>query len=197
MRSITALAVFATFTLFAGCEQSPITQPDAGELVFDAPLDIEGDPDGGDCPNVYWNSQETLDDGTTTITWSSSLGGFDYGLGTDYAAAVTWSVDGADATLNPQTGMRPRGNTWTPRGRDSAEGDLVTADPPFTINMSEMHSSSEDTDGDGVDDWLGEIGNGHFWVVLDIDGMNRPVKLGVNIHLEDPAEGFATRCPNG
>ena len=62
-----------------------------------------------------------------------------------------------------------------------------------------MHAAAEDTDGDEIDDWFGQIGNGHFWLRLSVDdgeGNVENVKLGVNFHFEDPDEGSATNCPS-
>jgi hypothetical protein len=63
-----------------------------------------------------------------------------------------------------------------------------------------MHQGNDDVDGDGVDDWIGQIGNGHFWLIIDVDdgaGNVEQVKLGVNFHLEDPDDGSGDRCPTG
>lgn len=197
MRILIALGVAASLIAFTACGEESVTESDSDVLVLDVPLDLEAPPDGGTCPDVYWMSEEEVDDGIV-IRWSSALAGYDYAIPGDYAAAVVWEIEGATATVNIESGVRAHGNTWTPRGRDSAEGNLVSNDPPFTVAMTEGHTAEDDIDDDGVVDWAGEIGTGHFWLQLDVDGMRKPVKLGVNVHLEDPDEnaGFGPRCPS-
>jgi len=190
--SIVALSI--VIVGLSGCGQEP-SSVTADELVLDPPLDLTEPPSGGSCPNVFWESEELLDDGLT-VRWTSGFGGFEYDQGTEYTGLVTWSVDGGLATLT-SAGVRSGGHTWTPRGRDPVDGTLVSNDPPFIVNMFDMHRGAEDTDGDGVPDWQGFIGNGHFWLVIQVDGMNKPIKLGVNYHLEDPDDGFSSRCPTG
>ena len=194
MKSPIVLALPIAFVALMSCGDEA-AGPAAGELVFDPPLDLTEPPSGGSCPNVYWESEELLDNGLT-VRWTSGFGGFEYEQGADYTGLVAWSVDGGSATLTG-AGVRSGGHTWTPRGRDSVEGTLVSVDPPFTVNMFDMHRGNEDTDGDGIPDWQGLIGNGHFWLVLQVDGMNKPIKLGVNYHLEDPDDGYSSRCPTG
>lgn len=188
--SIVALS-FALVAL-SGCGQEP-NSPGVDELVLDPPFDFTEPPTGGSCPDVYWESEELLDNGAT-IRWTSGFGGFEYELNTDYSASVEWSVDVGSATLM-DAGVRSNGHTWTPKGQDGVDGTLVSSTPPFTIYMDDMHRGDEDIDGDGTPEWQGLIGNGHFWLVLDVDGINGPVKLGVNFHLEDPDDGFSNRCP--
>jgi hypothetical protein len=194
MKRPVVVALTVALVALSGCEQAP-SGPGEDGLVFDPALDLTEPPSGGSCPNVYWESQELLENGAT-VTWTSGFGGFEYSQGSDYSGAVAWSVDFGSATL-VSAGVRSRGHTWTPRGQDSVDGTLVSATPPFTINMADMHRGDEDTDGDGVPDWQGLIGNGHFWLVVQVDGMNKPIKLGVNFHLEDPDDGFSSRCPTG
>ena len=132
----------------SGCAQEPLS-PTADELVLDPPLDLTEPPSGGSCPNVYWESEELLDDGLTVVRWTSGFGGFEYEQSLNYTGLVTWSVDGGSATLTSAE-IRSGGHTWTPRGRDSVDGTLVSVDPPFTVNMFDMHRGDEDTDGDGI-----------------------------------------------
>ncbi len=57
--------------------------------------------------------------------------------------------------------------------------------------MDPMHRAI-DTDPD----WEGYIGNGHGKLVLDVtNGTTVRAKLGLNVHLEDPDDGFDPRCP--
>jgi mono/diheme cytochrome c family protein len=66
--------------------------------------------------------------------------------------------------------------------------------------MMPMHPAGnpDHDDDDDEEAWAGKIGNGHFWLRLEIDdgeGNVERVKLGVNLHLEDPADGYGTNCP--
>ena len=174
---------------FAACDDVPTTPPVSdSEAVFDPAFDVTLPPDGGTCPNVFYESSEVLSNGVT-VTWTSVLAGFDYTEGEDYVADVMWSVDPGGATYVDFTG-RNGPNTWTPRRivdgvmtpGVAGEGTL-----PVTVSMSPMHATGD-----------GQMGNGHFWLRLDVDdgeGMVRKVKLGVNFHLEDPAEGAESHCP--
>lgn len=194
MKRPSIMAVSIAWMALWGCGQEP-NGPGVDELVLDPPLDFTEPPSGGTCPNVYWESQELLDNGAT-VTWTSGFGGFEYSDNTEYTASVAWSIEGGSGVLI-SAGERSHGLTWTPKGSDSVDGNLVSSDPPFTINMTDMHRGDEDIDGDGIPEWQGLIGNGHFWLVVEVDGLSRPVKLGVNIHLEDPDDGFSSRCPTG
>lgn len=194
MKRPSLVALGIALVAWSGCGQEP-SGLGADELVFDPPFDLTEPPSGGSCPDVYWESEELLDNGAT-VTWTSGFGGFEYSENTNYTASVVWSIDGGSATLT-SAGERSNGHTWTPRGQDSVDGTLVNSSPPFTINIFDMHRGDEDIDGDGISEWQGLIGNGHFWLVLEVDGINKPVKLGVNIHLEDPDDGFSDRCPTG
>jgi hypothetical protein len=208
MRSILRLGLVGLAIALVGCEEgaNPAAPEESQELTFDPAFDMTGPPDGGTCPDVFYETTEELDNGVM-LTWSSALGGFDYMIGTDYTGVVTWSVDEGTAeyvnfitrTPNPQ-GKR---NTWTPRGNDPVDGLMTPGtvgdgSVDVVVNMFEMHQGNEDVDGDGTDDWQGQIGNGHFWLLLDVDdgeGNVESVKLGVNFHLEDPDDGFDDRCP--
>ena len=182
-----------------------------GSSVVTGPTVFEIDPvfsmtaaaAGGSCPDLFYETTVTLPNGAS-VTWTSSFGGFDYAVGTDYAAAtVTWSVSGGSATFDRFGARTNKKNTWTPRGNDFVDGTLTlgaldSGNLPIIVNMAPMHRGDEDTDGDGTPDWRGLIGNGHFWLVLDVDdevGEIVHAKLGVNMHLEDPDSGFPTRCP--
>lgn len=190
---------------FAACDDVPTTPPvDDAEAVFDPTFDVTLPPDGGTCPDVFYEESKLLSNGVT-VTWTHVLAGFDYAEGTGYVADVNWSVDQGTATFQEFT-TRNGSNTWTPR-RDvdgvmtpGAEGDGTL---PVTVSMTPMHEAGGDADDDDDDDggddgWAGKIGNGHFWLRLEIDsGEGRPkrVKLGVNFHLEDPADGAGSNCP--
>jgi hypothetical protein len=201
MRAAVLFLVTAGVPLLA-CREAP-TDAASQETVFDEPLDISGPPSGGACPNVFWETTELLDNGVT-VTWTSAFGGFDYAVASEYTAAqATWSVDIGSATF-VSFAARPHGKTWTPRGRDPVDGTLNVGVPgatsvALTVDMFDMHrGDEEDLDGDGFPDWQGLIGAGHFWLVLDVDdgaGSVERVKLGVNVHLEDPDDAFPDRCP--
>ncbi|MGB5303003.1 MAG: PKD domain-containing protein [Gemmatimonadota bacterium] len=189
---------------FAACDDVPTTPtaPD-GETEFDPTFDVSLPPDGGTCPDVFYEQSRLLSNGTT-VTWTSVLAGFDYSEGADYLADVNWSVDQGTVTFVGLT-TRNGPNTWTPR-RDvdgamtpGAAGDGTL---PVTVSMTPMHEAGEASDDDDDDeddgDWAGKIGNGHFWLRVEIEGADgkvKRVKLGVNFHLEDPADGFGTNCP--
>ncbi|MFQ6114419.1 MAG: hypothetical protein ACE5NG_10105, partial [bacterium] len=68
---------------------------------------------------------------------------------------------------------------WSTNNRTDSSLDL-------TVKMEPMHRAIDP-------DWQGYIGNGHFKLELSVDGIM--VKLGVNVHLEDPDDGFNHRCP--
>lgn len=186
----------------AACDEVPTTGPASdAETEFDPTFDVSGPPDGGTCPDVFYEESRLLSNGVT-VMWTSVLAGFDYTEGEDYMADVNWSVDLGTATFVSFTERNGR-NTWTPpRDVDGlmtpgAAGDGTV---PVTVSMFPMHAAGEgeDDDDDGDDDWTGQIGNGHFWLRLEIangDEMPKRVKLGVNFHLEDPADGYGSRCP--
>ena len=102
---------------FVACDDSPdLTAPTAdGETVFDPVFSITGPPDGGTCPEVYYEESELLDNGVT-LTWTSVLANFDYTEGADYTPTVMWSVDLGTATYADFT-VRNGPNTWTPKGK--------------------------------------------------------------------------------
>ena len=194
---------------FAACDEVPTADTEtSAEVEFDPSFDVSGPPDGGTCPDVFYEESRLLSNGVT-VTWTSTLAGFDYTEGDDYVADVNWSVDQGTATYVDFTKRSGR-NTWTPKGVDGlmtagAAGDGAV---PVTVSMFPMHAAGESDDGDDDDeddgdddgeaDWAGKIGNGHFWLRLLVDdGEGRPkrVKLGVNFHLEDPADGYGTNCP--
>ncbi|MFQ5865378.1 MAG: hypothetical protein ACE5IW_09145, partial [bacterium] len=105
---------------------------------------------------------------------------------------VTWKTMGASATF---VDFAERNKVWTPPkdvNEDNEEiekwstDNLTDSTIDLTVTMVSMHRAIDP-------DWQGYIGNGHFTLVLDVDGIT--VKLGVNVHLEDPDEGFSHRCP--
>ena len=204
-----ALALAALTLTVAACDESPMSNSTDGAsdgfaTEFDPTFDVNLPPDGGTCPDVYYESTELLDNGVL-LTWTSVIAGFDYTEGTDYVGTVEWSVDMGSATYDAFT-VRNGPKTWTPWGRNAPDVDGVmtpgtagegTLD--VTVNMTPMHFSSEDYEPDGIVDWEGMIGNGHFWLRLAVDdgeGNIENVKLGVNFHLEDRADGYDTRCPS-
>ena len=182
----------------------PPTAPEAlGPVSYDPAFDVGELPDGGDCPDVYYEHSETLENGAT-VTWTSALAGFDYATGDGYVAEVLWSVSDGSATYAGFTG-RNGNNTWTPKGgRDpDVDGTMTPGTPaagsvPVTITMDPMKDVGNANGDDDPEDWAGAFGTGHFWLLLDVEngeGETESVKLGVNIRLEDPAEGYAARCP--
>ena len=193
---------------FAACDDVPTTTntpDDVSETEFDPSFDVSLPPDGGSCPDVFYEESELLSNGIT-VTWTKALAGFEYTEGEDYVADVNWSVDQGSADY---VGFTPRNgpNTWTPR-RDvdgmMSPGTASAGTVPVTVSMLPMHEAAEgsadDDDEDEEDEgaWAGKIGNGHFWLRLEIedaDGKVKRVKLGVNFHLEDPADGYGSNCP--
>ena len=209
MRNIVRAGLIILALGFTACDDTPTTPSQTdGETVFDPSFDVDGPPDGGTCPNVYYEESELLDNGVT-VTWTSVLAGFDYTEGADYVGNVMWSVDMGAASFVDFTTRRGR-NTWTPRGpRGSGVDGAMTPGAagdgtiPVTVSMTPMHEAGNeesDDDGDEEDDWAGKKGTGHFWLRLEIDDGEdnvERVKLGVNFHLEDPADGFDPNCPDG
>ncbi|MFO7587803.1 MAG: hypothetical protein R6X22_06985 [Gemmatimonadota bacterium] len=203
-RSLVPLGLVALAIGLVACGDSPTAATSDGTVEFDPVFDFTLPPDGGTCPDVYYESSQLLDNGVT-VTWTSALGGFDYVEGADYVGTVDWSVDlGSTAFVGFTERSGPK--TWTPWGRNApdVEGTMTPGTAgdgtiDVTVNMTPMHISSEDYEPDGTIDWEGLIGNGHFWLLLDVDdgeGNVESVKLGVNFHLEDPADGYLTRCPS-
>ena len=183
----------------------PVTGPDPAEVVnFDPMFDVTAPADGGTCPDVYYEHTELLGNGAT-VTWTNVIAGFDYDLSTDYLAQIQWSVeDGSGAYVDFTTRNGP--NTWTPRSGNngSVDGMMSAGVPdagsvPITVSMDPMKSvGGSGNGGDDPDDWSGWKGSGHFWLRLDVEngeGEIESVKLGVNFHFEDPADGFEPRCP--
>ncbi len=183
----------------------PPTAPDVrGPVSYDPAFDVGELPDGGDCPDVYYEHTETLDNGAE-VTWTSALAGFDYAIGESYVADVQWSVSGGSATYAGFT-ERNGNATWTPKGGKGGgvdgtmtPGSAAAGSVPVTIAMEPMKDvGNADGDGDDPEDWAGAFGTGHFWLLLDVEngeGETESVRLGVNVRLEDPAEGYAPRCP--
>jgi hypothetical protein len=193
---------------FAACDEVPTERPaTVDETALDPSFDVSLPPDGGTCPDVFYEESGLLDNGIT-VTWTSVLAGFEYTEGEDYMADVNWSVDLGSADFVSFT-RRNGNNTWTPK-RDVAgimtPGAAAGGTVPVTVSMTPMHEAGDDeSDDDDEDDgdesdWAGQIGNGHFWLRLLVDdgeGNVERVKLGVNFHLEDPADGYGANCPGG
>lgn len=186
----------------AACSGDPGTGPDPAEiLTYDPVFDVTSQADGGTCPDVFYEHTQALPNGAT-LTWTGVIAGFEYSRGADYSAQVNWSVEGGIGEYVSLT-ERPGNGTWTPRsGRDAGvDGILIVGAAgagfvPVTVSMDPMRSvgASED-DGD---DWAGFEGTGRFWLRLNVEnakGKTRTIRLGVNIHLEDPIDGYESRCP--
>ncbi len=203
-RNLALASVFALAVGLVGCDESTVSPATDGIVEFSPVFDLTLPPDGGTCPDVFYEEMLLLDNGVT-VTWTSVIAGFDYTLGADYVGTVIWSVDLGSAT-HDGFGTKNGPNTWTPKGKSKADvGGIMTPGTPgegtidVTVSMDPMHLSEEDYDLDGIIDWEGRIGNGHFWLFLTVDdgeGNAEEVKLGVNFHLEDPAEGYGNRCPS-
>ena len=185
------------------CSGDPGTAPDPADiLTYDPAFDVTAPADGGTCPDVFQEHTQVLPNGAT-VTWTSGIGGFDYDVGTDYSTQVHWSVDGGTGEYTGLT-ERPGNGTWLPRsGKDSGvDGILMVGVAgagfvPVTVSMDPM--MSVDASGDDGDEWAGFAGTGRFWLRLAVQGGKgkaRSVRLGVNVHLEDPADGYQTRCPD-
>jgi hypothetical protein len=195
-RSTASGCIAALALALAACgDGNQALSPDSTDLtVFDPVFNVTLPPDGGTCPDVYYEESELLDNGVT-LTWTSVLAGFDYTEGTDYVAGiVTWSVDQGSASYDGFTVRKNSRRTWTPVGSSGAdvEGTMTPGTPgdgtlDVTVNMTPMHGTE-----------AAQIGTGHFWLLLTVDdgaGNEEQVKLGVNYHLEDPAEGAENNCP--
>ena len=206
MRSIITLGIVALFVALIGCGGDSSTTGVGDEVfVVDPPFDMSSSPDGGGCTDIYYESDALLPNGVT-VNWRSAFGGFEYQILADYTATVVWWLnDGTAEASFVDFGERSKGKTFTPRGRDSAEGDIShnnlveswgTLD--MTVKMYEMHWAV-DPAFDETPKFQGDIGNGHFWLILDVDngsGHTVRAKLGVNVHLEDPDNGIDNRCPD-
>lgn len=193
MRIGVTLILAVVLLAFLGCNsENPIsTSTDQDQAAFDQ----QGKPkpprdrDPKDCTecdansNIVCTSSKTLSNGAT-VTWTSSFGGFDY-AGGDYTVTVSWSVVDGSATF---TGFDAKKKTWTPKGVGGTWSTASSTSLNLTVNMDPMHRAID------VDPaWEGYIGNGHFKLELDVDGVK--AKLGVNVHLENPDDGFGARCP--
>lgn len=198
MRKPITLGLALALLVFLGCgveNPSPTSASVVQEMPglaqqssasLEAPTAANGLPQGA-CPDIYFESTETLSNGVT-LTWTSSFGGFDYNMRDDYPVTVTWSVDSGVATFMD---FVDKSNVWTPKDKKNRPGKGVDGSWDFdgstlTVTMTKMHRVEED-------DWLGYMGNGHFKLELLVDGVK--VKLGVNVHLEDPDGSFDPRCP--
>lgn len=204
-RNVLLAALLPLAAGVAACEtQGPTESSDADSevSVFDPEYNFMAPPDGGTCPDVYNEDSELLENGVT-ITWTSGLAGFDYTEGSDYLRTVAWSVDQGSTTFDGFTVRTPMPNTWTPVGPTPVDGTMASGAAgdgtvDVTVTMSPMHDVSTDPEDAEADGWAGQIGNGHFWLLLTVDdgdGNTEAVKLGVNFHLEDPADGFESQCP--
>lgn len=183
MQRLTASALAVLLLLGAACtDESPVAP--AGDGAVPRPVSAKSGPIGS-CPDVHYTSSKLLSSGAM-VTWTSSFGGFDYARGSDYDVTVSWMVQGGSATFVDLAAKR---KAWTPKGVDGSAlwtGDPSTGAVDFTVSMGAMHRVMEP-------DWRGYIGNGHFKLTLDVGG--ELVKLGVNVHLEDPDDGYSDRCP--
>lgn len=202
MKRLLALGLAGALVVLAGCADGSLPTDVDAELVFEPGFDMTTPPDGGACPNVYYETTDTLPNGAI-VTWRSAFGGFEYDLTNPaYTVNEIWTVTGGPTVTAADLGTRKNSkNTWTPRSKnDPANGtfsiaNVGTTSLDLTVNFSEMHQGDEDIDGDGVLDWIGEIGNGHFHLVLDFDDGTQ-AKFGVNVHAEDPdpASPIPSRC---
>ncbi|MFQ5810769.1 MAG: hypothetical protein ACE5JM_14230 [Armatimonadota bacterium] len=180
----TGLAVLLVSTL--GCSDDYPTAT-GEDLAAPRPASAKAGP-FGTCPDIYYESDKTLDNGAI-VTWRSSFGGFNYTQGQPYTVTVVWGVQGGSATF---VGFGPKNRAWTPKGVGGTvpgtayPGSTGSNSMDLTVNMNPMHWAVEP-------DWQGYIGNGHFKLELDVDGI--ATKLGVNVHLEDPDGSYGDRCP--
>ncbi|MDH3297641.1 MAG: hypothetical protein OEM96_05105 [Gemmatimonadota bacterium] len=193
-RNAASGCIVALALALAACgEGNQAMSPDGEAIaVFDPVFDVTLPPDGGSCPDVYYEETELLDNGVT-LTWTSVLAGFDYTLGADYVGTVNWTVDQGSAAFDGFTVRNNSRKTWTPTGSSGADvfGTMTPGAPgdgtvDVTVSMDPMHATAD-----------GQLGNGHFWLLLTVDdgaGNEEQVKLGVNFHLEDP-DGAETNCP--
>jgi len=133
-------------------------------------------------PIVVESETDTL--GATIITWEASFEDLDYTLGNPIVLTVNWIVVEGSATYDSFV-LR----SYTPKTKiDPAIGtDPVVAgngdtSVTFEFLFSDLHYD---------EDYLVDIGNGHFkfFLMVDEDGDGTPetrAGFGVNIHVEDP-----------
>lgn len=185
-------AVF--FWAFLGCRDENLYQngtKQAQDVADRSQETLSTEQLQGECPNIFFESTKQLSNGAE-VTWTSSFGGFDYEKGTPYTVTVTWKTMGASATF---VDFAERNKVWTPpkdvnKGAEAttrwSTNNRTDSSLDLTVKMEPMHRAIDP-------DWQGYIGNGHFKLELSVDGIM--VKLGINVHLEDPDDGFNHRCP--
>lgn len=181
-----------------------VSGPDSiGTQTLDPAFDVTAVADGGTCPTVFYEHSEVLENGVH-IGWQNGAANFDYTLGETIEMPVEWwIVEGGGAVEFWDFTERNGPNTWTPAG--GSEGGVSGTMHPGAANVDwvsiQVSMESMKTVGKPGDDsgtWSGRFGVGHFWLHLLVEndeGDEELVKLGVNVHLEEPDVGAATRCP--
>lgn len=196
MKNFIALSFSIILLTFFGCsEENPyLTSTEQDKNVTD--LYREASPSEnpqGECPNIFYESLKILSN-DVVVTWTSSFAEFDYTKGADSTVTVRWSVVPTTASVT-FVSLYEKKKVWTPPkdvNKDINDElrwsfNYGTGDSlDLTVKMDPMHRAIDP-------DWKGYIGNGHFKLELKVDGIK--VKLGVNVHLEDPDDGFTPRCP--
>jgi len=181
-----------------------VSGPDSTRTqTLDPAFDVAGLADGGICPKVFYEHSEVLENGVH-IGWRNVVADFDYALGETIEMPVEWwIVDGVGGASFRDFTERNGPNTWTPAGGPeggvSGEMHHGPADVDWvSIQVSMESMKTVGKPGDDSGRWRGRFGVGHFWLHLLVEndeGDPEFVKLGVNVHLEDPDAGAELRCP--
>ena len=129
--------------------------------------------------------------GATMVQFDSSFEHLSYTVGQQIDLVISWEVLGGTATFNDLDPL-----DFTPRGPDSAEGELQSfrllsaADDTGAGQLSvQFHFSELHCDRDRAV----QIGNAHLRLRLniDMDGdglLDSVATYGVQVHVEDPGE---------
>lgn len=143
--------------------------------------------------------RSTKTEGATTITWDSSFEVLNYVVGNEITMVVNWDVVKGFAMFN---GFTLRGPRFTPKGPDPAKGTFgktellgdsgaagTSGSVEVTFKFTELHCDEERQV---------EIGNAHFWLLLDVDTTgdgadDSVVGYGVNVHVEQPGACVALK----
>jgi hypothetical protein len=181
-----------------------VSGPDTiGTQTLDPAFDVTGVADGGTCPTVFYEHSEMLENGVH-IGWRNVVADFDYSQGeTTEIPLEWWIVEGAGSVTFRDFTERNGPNTWTPAGgpEGGVSGEMTLGAVGVdwvSLQLSMESMKTVGKPGDDSDTWSGRFGVGHFWLQLLVEndgGDEELVKLGVNVHLEDPDVGAELRCP--
>lgn len=128
--------------------------------------------------------------GATTVEWTSSFQDLDYELGTTVTIDISWNVPAGLAALDEDEPFAPRFPFFTPKDPFDPVGgemELVGFDTDartvtVKVTFTALHISAEE---------MSDKGNAHMSIFLFVDeddngAVESRVKLGVNLHVEDP-----------